>query len=229
MITNFALSIGFDLVDFIVGLGVFAVLLVVFAESGLLIGFFLPGDSLLFTVGLLVQSGTIPINIHLLVLLLFIAAVLGDNVGYAFGKSAGSRLFSKTDSKIFKQKHLLKAQRFYEKHGGKTIVLARFTPVVRTFAPIVAGASGMDYKKFFTYNLLGGILWTAGITYAGYYAGAILLSAGIDPDTIILPIIVFVVFISILPALYQVTKNKETRDSILNFAKNRFRVKPKSK
>lgn len=229
MITNFALSIGFDLVDFIVGLGVFAVLLVVFAESGLLIGFFLPGDSLLFTVGLLVQSGTIPINIHLLVLLLFIAAVLGDNVGYAFGKSAGSRLFSKTDSKIFKQKHLLKAQRFYEKHGGKTIVLARFTPVVRTFAPIVAGASGMDYKKFFTYNLLGGILWTAGITYAGYYAGAILRSAGIDPDTIILPIIVFVVFISILPALYQVTKNKETRDSILNFAKNRFRVKPKSK
>ena len=87
----------------------------------------------------------------------------------------------------------------------------------------------MDYKKFFTYNLLGGILWTAGITYAGYYAGAILRSAGIDPDTIILPIIVFVVFISILPALYQVTKNKETRDSILNFAKNRFRVKPKSK
>ena len=229
MITNFALSIGFDLVDFIIGLGVFAVLLVVFAESGLLIGFFLPGDSLLFTVGLLVQSGTIPINIHLLVLLLFIAAVLGDNVGYAFGKSAGGRLFSKSDSKIFKQKHLLKAQRFYEKHGGKTIVLARFTPVVRTFAPIVAGASGMNYKKFFTYNLLGGLLWTAGITYAGYYAGALLRSAGIDPDTIILPIIVFIVFISILPALYQVIKNKETRDSILNFAKTRLNVKPKSK
>ena len=154
---------------------------------------------------------------------------MGDNVGYAFGKSAGGRLFSKSDSKIFKQKHLLKAQRFYEKHGGKTIVLARFTPVVRTFAPIVAGASGMDYKKFLTYNLLGGLLWTAGITYAGYYAGALLRSAGIDPDTIILPVIIVIVLISVLPAIYQIIKNKETRNSIIDFAKSHVKITYKSK
>ena len=193
---------------------VFAIPLIIFAESGLLIGFFLPGDSLLFTAGFLVQTGVIPINIHLFVLMLFIAAVVGDNVGYYFGKKVGRRVFDKPDSRIFKQKYLLKAEAFYKEHGAKTIIIARFIPVVRTFAPIVAGTAHMQYRTFFTYNVIGGLLWTAGITYIGYILGEGLTRIGLDIDQVILPIVAIIILISMLPPIIHVLRDKQQREAI---------------
>lgn len=217
---------GLDLVDLIIGLGIFAIIFVIFAESGLLIGFFLPGDSLLFTAGALyatgILPGNVPINIHVFVLLLFVAAVLGDTVGYWFGRKAGPRIFRKPDAKVFKQAHIQNAQKFYEKHGGKTIIMARFVPIIRTFAPIVAGAGKMDYTRFLSFNLIGGFLWTFGITYLGYFAGKGLIAAGIDIDTVILPIIFLIVFISILPPTIHILKDKNNRTAIWNTAKKQF-------
>lgn len=217
-LTYFGAIPGFDLVDIIIGLGIFAVLVVIFAESGLLIGFFLPGDSLLFTAGTLyaagVLPGSVPVNIHLFVLLLFIAAVLGDSVGYWFGRKAGPRIFKKPDARIFKQAHIQNAQAFYEKHGGKTIIMARFVPIVRTFAPVVAGVGKMEYRKFLSYNLIGGFLWTFGITYLGYFAGRALIAAGIDIDSVILPIILLIVIISVLPPAIHILKDKKNRAAI---------------
>ena len=146
---------------------------VIFAESGLFFGFFLPGDSLLVTVGTLAALPTSPFNIWLLIPLLFFAAVLGDNVGYWFGRKTGPRIFNREESRFFKPKYLRQAHAFYEKHGGITIVLARFMPFVRTFAPIVAGAVDMHYGQFFFYNLAGGALWTVSITLIGYLFGNI--------------------------------------------------------
>lgn len=214
----FAAVPGLDLVDLIIGLGIFAVLLVIFAESGLLIGFFLPGDSLLFTAGALyatgILPGNVPVNIHLFVILLFIAAVLGDTVGYWFGRKAGPRIFRKPDAKIFKQHHIQNAQDFYEKHGGKTIIMARFVPIIRTFAPIVAGVGKMNYGRFLSFNVVGGFVWTFGITYLGYFAGQALIAAGIDIDTVILPIVFLIVFISVLPPAIHILKEKKNRDAI---------------
>lgn len=211
---NFGAIPGLDLVNLITTAGFLAVIFVIFAESGLLIGFFLPGDSLLFTAGILVHSGIFDINIHLFVLLLFIAAVAGDSTGYWFGRKTGPKIFKKPDAKVFKQSHIKKAQDFYEKHGPKTIIIARFVPIVRTFAPIVAGVGKMEYKRFFTYNVIGGLLWTGLVTYAGYYLGALFESMGLDIDQILLPIIVLIVFISVLPAVYEILKEKSNRDKI---------------
>src|SRR5688572_18827350 len=133
------MTFGFDLADIIKAIGLIGVMAIVFAESGLLIGFLFPGDSLLFTAGILVSQDILSINIHLLVLLLFLCAVLGDNVGYAFGRRVGKRLFQRKESLLFNPENISRAEAFYEKHGGKTIVIARFTPMIRTFAPIVAG------------------------------------------------------------------------------------------
>jgi len=146
---------------------------IIFAESGLFFGFFLPGDSLLVTVGALAALPNSPFNIWILMPLLWFAAVLGDNIGYWFGNKTGPRIFSREDSRFFKRKHLLDAKAFYEKHGGKTIILARFVPFVRTFAPIVAGAVSMNYQRFFIYNVVGGFLWAVGITLIGYLFGNI--------------------------------------------------------
>ena len=215
-----------DLVNVIIALGIFAIIAVIFAESGLLIGFFLPGDSLLFTAGALyatgILPGDIPINIHVFVVLLFIAAVAGDSVGYWFGRKVGPRIFKKPDAKIFKQAHIQNAQKFYEKHGGKTIIMARFVPIVRTFAPVVAGAGKMEYKKFLTYNIVGGFLWTFGITYLGYIAGNALIAAGIDIDSVILPIVFLIIFISILPPAIHILKDKKNRQAIWEGTKKQF-------
>ncbi len=186
---------------------------IIFAESGLLIGFFLPGDSLLFTAGFLVQAGVIQFNIYGLMALLFAAAVLGDNVGYSFGHRYGRRLFKRKNSLLFHQDNLKRAESFYEKHGPKTIVIARFVPVVRTFAPIIAGISKMQRRTFFLYNLLGGFLWAVGLTYLGYAAGNIIEEYGINIEYVILGII----FISVAPPLVHVLKEKQTRDSIRAF------------
>lgn len=205
---------GLNLVDIITTAGFIAVILVIYAESGLLIGFFLPGDSLLFTAGILVHSGIFNINIHLFVLLLFLAAVLGDTTGYWFGKKTGPKIFKKPDAKIFKQSHIKKAQDFYEKYGGKTIIIARFVPIVRTFAPIVAGVGKMEYRKFLSYNIFGGLLWVTLITYAGYFLGELFAHMGLDIDQIILPVALIIIFISVLPAIYEILKVKSNRDKI---------------
>ncbi len=149
-------------------LGLFSI---IFAESGLFFGFFLPGDSLLFTAGIVTSQGWL--NLPAVLAIAFAGAVLGDNVGYFFGHKVGKRIFNREESLLFKKHHLIAAREFYEKHGTKTIVLARFVPFVRTFAPIVAGAADMNYMTFMTYNLLGGFLWGVGITLMGFFLGNI--------------------------------------------------------
>lgn len=190
--------------------GVAGIAGIIFAESGLLIGFFLPGDSLLFTAGFLVHQNILTFNIHLLVFVLFVAAALGDSVGYAFGKRIGRRLFRRKDSLLFHKENLRRAEDFYEKHGAKTIVLARFVPVVRTFAPIIAGISSMRYRTFLVYNLIGALLWAVGLTYLGYFAGDVIERAGINIEYVILGII----FISVLPPLIHVLREPEARTFI---------------
>ncbi|MDX3238642.1 VTT domain-containing protein [Streptomyces sp. ME03-5709C] len=153
--------------------GLIGLLAIVFAESGLLIGFFLPGDSLLFTGGLLVAGGKLDWPIWAVCLLVVLAAVAGDQVGYLFGRKVGPSLFRRPDSRLFKQENVEKAHEFFERHGAKSIVLARFVPIVRTFTPIIAGVSRMNYRVFVTYNLVGGLLWGAGVTLLGYWLGQI--------------------------------------------------------
>jgi membrane-associated protein len=154
--------------------GMLGILAIVFAESGLLIGFFLPGDSLLFTTGLLVAGGRyLHQPLWLVCLLVSAAAVAGDQFGYLFGRRLGPALFRRPNSRLFKREHLTKAQEFFAKYGARSIVLARFVPIVRTFTPIVAGASGMQYRTFVLYNLIGGTLWGTGVTVLGYFLGQI--------------------------------------------------------
>ncbi len=181
---------------------------IVFAESGLLFGFFLPGDSLLLTAGILASQGYI--NIAFLLVFSFVAAVVGDNVGYTTGKRLGRRLFNKKESRVFKPEHLVSAQNFYEKHGGKTIILARFVPLIRTFAPIVAGMGNMKYSTFFLYNLVGGLLWAVGVTLIGYFLGRLIP----DVDKYLLLVIGVVVFVSMLPTFWHVFKEPENRQTL---------------
>lgn len=211
---NSSMIPGIDLLDFIKLVGIFGILAVMFAESGLLIGFFLPGDSLLFATGFLIHTGFLPVNIHLAVLLIFIAAVLGDSVGYTFGRKTGPRLFKRKDARLFKQEYIQRAQEFYEKHGGKTIIIARFIPIVRTFAPVVAGIGKMEYKKFITYNIIGGLLWAAGVTYAGYLLGGLFEKLGLEIDHVLLPIIAVIILISILPPAIHILKDKKNRTAL---------------
>lgn len=178
---------------------------IIFAESGLFFGFFLPGDSLLFTAGVLASQGFF--NIVVLAFLMAAAAITGDSVGYWFGKKVGKKLFQKEDSRFFKKKHLEAANKFYEKHGGKTIILARFMPAVRTFVPIVAGAAEMTYHKFIMYNVIGGLIWGVGLTLGGYFLGKAIPNV----DKYLLPIIAVIVFVSVLPAIYHMLSDKETR------------------
>src|SRR6476661_9225727 len=149
--------------------------LIIFAESGLLIGFFLPGDSLLFVGGFLASDagGNRLPALPIVALVAFAAAVIGDQVGFWFGRKVGPGLFNRPDSRLFKQQNVAKAHGFFERHGAKTIVLARFEPIVRTFAPIVAGVSDMNYRTFLTYNVIGGFIWAIGLTTLGYYMGQI--------------------------------------------------------
>ncbi len=199
----------FDLKQLIETIGYVGVFGIVFAESGLLFGFFLPGDSLLFTAGFLASQGFF--NIWILALGCFIAAVTGDSVGYYIGHKFGRRLFHKEDSIFFHKDHLKRAEDFYEKHGGKTIILARFMPVIRTFAPIVAGIGKMKYETFLMYNVVGGLLWAVGVTVAGYFLG----SAIPDVDKYLLPIIALIIVASVAPPLYHVLKEKESRRQLL--------------
>lgn len=217
-------AFGIDIEATISAFGILGILAIVFAESGLLIGFFLPGDSLLFTAGFLAQVNILQVNIHLLVVLLFIAAVLGDSVGYTFGRRVGRKLFTRPNSRLFKQENVQRAEAFYEKHGGKTIILARFIPVVRTFAPVIAGVGHMRYRTFLAYNLIGGLLWTVSITYLGYFLGAWFTSLGLDIDQVILPVVVVIILLSISPALIHLAKDKEQRMALWNGTKREIRT-----
>lgn len=214
---------GLDLIELITWAGVIGVATIVFAESGLLIGFFLPGDSLLFTAGFLTHQGILNINIHLFVAILFVAAAAGDSVGYMFGNRVGRKIFRKPDSLLFKKENITHAEKFYEKHGPKTIIIARFIPIVRTFAPVVAGIGKMHYRTFIIFNLIGALLWAVGVTYLGYYAGAWFTSIGLDIDQVLLPVVAIIILISVLPPLIHILKDADRRQAIKNGAKDEYR------
>jgi len=203
----------FNVEHFVQGSGQLIALIVlfsiIFAETGLLVGFFLPGDSLLFTAGILSSQGYL--NIFILVPVLFVAAVAGDTVGYIFGHKVGRRLYHRKESFLFRKDHLMKAEAFYEKYGGKTIILARFVPLVRTFAPIVAGISQMHYRTFITYNIVGAAIWAVGLPLLGYFLGKLIP----DIDRYLLPLIGLIVLLSLLPPVIEILKSKEQRTKIL--------------
>lgn len=184
-----------DLKSFIETAGYIGIFTIVFVESGLLIGFFLPGDSLLFTAGFLSSTGVF--DITLLAIGCFIAAVAGDTGGYYIGHKFGKKLYERENSKLFKKQHLIQAQKFYEKHGGKAIILARFMPVIRTFAPVVAGMADMKYSTFLFFNVFGGLLWAVGLTLTGFFLGSLIP----DVDKYLLPIVGLIVLASIAPGL----------------------------
>ena len=190
---------------------------IIFAESGLLIGFFLPGDSLLFIAGM-AAAGTLEqatggeaINLNIWVVLVgvFIAAVAGDQVGYAFGNKAGPALFKRPDSRFFKREHVESAEEFFEHHGPKAIVLARFVPIVRTFTPIVAGAGNMQYRTFVKFNVLGGLLWGVGVTLIGYFLGNI----AIVHDNLEVAILL-IVAISVVPMAIEIIKSRRLKSKL---------------
>ena len=192
------------ILSFIENLGLLGIFFVVFAESGLFFGFFLPGDSLLFSAGLLASAGYF--NIFYLFFGSFLCAILGDSVGYWTGKKLGPKIFSKPSSLFFNKNNLEKTSRFYSKYGKKTVVLARFVPIVRTFAPIMAGAGNMQYKDFIFYNISGGFLWTASMIFGGYFLGNSIPNI----DQYVLPITLGIILVSFLPIIKEffIKKNK---------------------
>lgn len=201
----------FELIPLIKSAGYIGLFGITFAESGLLIGFFLPGDSLLFTSGFLASQGFL--DIRILAPLLFVGAVLGDSAGYAFGRRFGPKVFAREDSLFFHKDHILRAQAFFEKHGGKSIILARFMPVIRTFAPILAGVGNMRYRSFLIYNIIGGLLWAPGLLFLGYFLGRIIPEA----EKYILPIVLLIVFASIAPQVFHILRDKKARQQIAAF------------
>ena len=182
--------------------GLFAI---IFTETGLFFGFFLPGDSLLVTAGLLISQG-LPLDVWKMGALLTAAAILGDNTNYWIGRLSGPRIFAKEDSLFFKRKHLQRAAEFYERHGAKTVVLARFMPIVRTFAPLVAGAAAMNYRTFVTYSVIGGIAWIWSMLLLGYFLGSRFPGIGKHLEIVI----ILVIFVSILPGILSWLKARRT-------------------
>jgi len=206
-----------DLATLIRSIGYLGVSFIVFAESGLLIGFFLPGDSLLFTAGLLASQGYF--SYPLLAIAVFVSAVAGDAVGYLFGKKVGPRIFSRQGSRFFRPEHLRAASSFYEKHGSMAIVLARFMPFVRTFAPIVAGVAGMSYPRFALFNVIGALLWAVGLSALGYGLGETV--PGIEGY--ILPIIALIMILSVSPGIFQLLRDPARRRGALHLiSRGRF-------
>lgn len=186
--------------------GTIGIFLIVFAESGLMVGFFLPGDSLLVTAGVFAAKGDL--NLPILLVGIVVAAVVGDQVGYAFGNKVGPALYRRPDSRFFKTEYLVRAQKYFDEHGPRTIVLARFIPIVRTFAPIVAGVGDMQYRTFAIYNVLGGLLWGVGVTMIGYVLGET-----VDIDKYLLPVIGVIVAASLAPVVGEVLRARKRRRS----------------
>jgi len=187
--------------------GVVGLTVIVFIETGLLVGFFLPGDSLLVTAGLFAARGDL--DVATLLLSLSLAAILGDSVGYNIGARTGPKLFTRPDSLLFNRKHLVTTREFYERHGPFTIVIARFVPILRTFAPVVAGIGAMSYKRFLTYNIMGGIGWVASMILGGYFLGQLVPDIHKHIDKVI----VIIIFLSLLPAIIKVAREKLKRES----------------
>lgn len=180
--------------------GTLGLLAIVFIESGLLVGFFLPGDSLLFTAGLLSANGTLP-DLWVLLLTVPLAAIAGDQVGYAIGRKAGPAIFRRPDSRLFRQEYVEKSHEFFERFGGRTIIIARFVPIVRTFAPVMAGASRMRYRTFVTFNVIGGISWGLSVTTLGYFLGQVdFVRTNIEA------VILGIVFLSIVPIAFELLR-----------------------
>jgi membrane-associated protein len=182
--------------------GMLMLTVIVFAETGLLIGFFLPGDSLLVTAGVFAAAGHL--SITTLLTIVTAAAIVGDQVGYYIGYRSGPRIFRREDSLLFKKAHLVRAKQFYEKHGGKTIILARFMPIIRTFAPVVAGVGAMEYRRFVAYNVIGGFLWVWSMSLLGYSLGHMVP----DIDRHIHVVIAVVIFLSILPGIIEYVRSR---------------------
>jgi len=206
----------FEIMPLIQTIGLVGIFLFVFAESGLFFGFFLPGDSLLFTAGVLAGAGHF--NIFLLFFGSFLMAVLGDSFGYWFGKKIGPRIFSKPDSFFWNKKNIEKTEVFFEKHGNKAVTFARFVPIVRTFTPIMAGVGNMRYKTFLFWNILGGMFWTGSMIFIGYFLGNHIKNI----DKYILPIIFAIIIISFVPFLTQIfyKSKKKTNNTVNNSDKD---------
>jgi membrane-associated protein len=182
--------------------GLAGVAFIVFSETGLMVGFFLPGDSLLVTAGVFAAGGLL--NIYTLIPVLLCAAVTGNATGYWIGKRAGQALYNRPNSFFFRREHLLKTHQFYERHGGKTIILAQFIPIVRTFAPVVAGAAGMSYRRFATFNVVGAVCWITSMTLTGFFLGLAIP----DIEKRIHLVVAVVIFLSLLPAIISVARAK---------------------
>ena len=203
-----------NIIDFLTTKGLlltyFGLIFIVFAETGLAVGFFLPGDSLLVVAGLIARAGRL--NVAILLSTLFVAAVVGDAVGYYTGRKLGPRLFTRQKSLLFRPSHLQKAHGFYEKYGGKTIIIARFVPIVRTFAPIVAGAAEMPYRRFVAYNIFGGFLWVFSMILAGYFLGTVVENAlGVRLEDHIEKVVIVVVALSLLPPVIEYLKARREK------------------
>lgn len=191
-----------DPIVIIKAVGIIGIILIVFAETGLFFGFFFPGDSLLFTAGIFASQGVF--SIELLLICCIVAAILGDSVGYWSGKKYGRQLFDRDAGFFFKRKRLYDAEIFYEKHGKSTIIIARFVPVIRTFAPIVAGIGRMKYPTFISYNIFGGIIWVSSMLLLGYFLGGIIP----NPDLYVIPIAFVIIVLSFLPIIIKMIRFK---------------------
>ena len=214
----------FDIETIISAGGLLLIAGIIFAESGLLIGFFLPGDTLLFGAGLAASQGRF--SLFWLIFWTALAAIIGDNVGYSIGRRAGPRIFKKKDGILFRQEYLQKSEKFYEDHGGKTIILARFTPIVRTFAPVVAGAGKMTRQRFLIFNIVGGILWTGGLSILGYFIGNRIPHL----DKYIELVIIGVMVVSILLAFAHILRDPKTRAMLFSNIKtglSKIKIKKK--
>jgi membrane-associated protein len=188
----------------IVNAGYVVIAAIIFAECGLLVGFFLPGDSLLFTAGFLASQHQVGVDISILTIVCGVAAAVGPLVGYWYGKALGPRLFNREDSFFFHRKNLERAHEFYERHGGKALILARFMPVVRTFAPVVAGIGAMDYRRFVMYTVVGALLWAVGVTWAGYFLGSLIP----DASKYLEYIVALIVVVSIAPPVIHLLRER---------------------
>lgn len=206
--------IGINVEQLIQGASVVSALVIiggiVFAESGLLIGFFLPGDTLLFTAGFFAAQGKLPLG--WLILVVVIAAIVGDSVGYKIGRKTGHRIFRKKDGIFFRQEHIARAEAFYEDHGGKTIIFARFIPVIRTFAPLVAGVGKMTYRRFLAFNVIGAVFWGSGVVLLGHWLGSRIPNI----DRYLLPAVLIATLFTFSPMLLHIVRDQETRQKLVN-------------
>lgn len=189
--------------------GLLILFLIIFAESGMMVGFFFPGDTLLFSAGILAAAGQLPIVLTIAVIAS--AAIIGDNTGYHIGRKLGPRLFKKEDGLIFRKELIMKAEKFYEKYGTKTMLIAHFIPVVRSFAPVTAGAGKMNYKQFVIYDAIGDIAWAASITLLGYYVGSRIPGV----EHYIEPVLIGIILVTLLPTMYHALKDPKIRAKLL--------------